>query len=291
MPQDPWYAFSFGGISCMVAALFTHPIDSLKVRLQLHNSKISKADFVSAIIRKEGFLSLWRGLSASLLREATYSTLRMALYNPSKAIFGLSKDPRNVPLWKMVGAGLVAGSIGASITSPFDLLKIRFQAAKAPKGLIATGIDIYRLEGFKGLYRGVSANVVRAAVLTASQLASYDQAKQSLKAHAGFEEGLLLHCTASFIAGAICATTTNPVVILSLIKDVVKSRYMNQTFINGRGLLFLSPMSCLIETAKTEGIRALFKGWLPSWMRIGPHSIITFIVLEKLRYGLGLEPF
>jgi solute carrier family 25 (mitochondrial carrier), member 14/30 len=196
----------------MVAALFTHPIDSLKVRLQLHDSTIPKIDFVKEIIKREGLFSLWRGLSASLLREATYSTLRVALYSPSKAIFALSKDPRNVPLWKKVGAGLISGGIGASITSPFDLLKIRFQAAKTPKGLFATGIDIYRLEGLKGLYRGVNANMIRASILTASQLASYDQTKQTLKAHAGFREGFILHCTASFIAGGICVLTTNPVV-------------------------------------------------------------------------------
>jgi Mitochondrial carrier protein len=66
---------------------------------------------------------------------------------------------------------------------------------------------------------------------------------------------------------------------------------MNQAFVNGKGQLYSSAISCFLKTTRQEGLRALYKGWLPSWLRLGPHSIITFIVLEKLRFGFGLAPF
>lgn len=34
---------------------------------------------------------------------------------------------------------------------------------------------------------------------------------------------------------------------------------------------------------KSEGPTALFKGWLPAFLRLGPHTIVTFIVLEQLK--------
>jgi solute carrier family 25 oxoglutarate transporter 11 len=67
----------------MVAAFVTHPIDSIKVRLQLQGELIKKNSAISTkyqglfrgittIIKEEGIFGLYRGLSASLLREATY---------------------------------------------------------------------------------------------------------------------------------------------------------------------------------------------------------------------------
>lgn len=71
-------------------------------------------------------------------------------------------------------------------------------------------------------------------------------------------------------AGLCCATTSNPI-------DVVKSRYMNQAFVNGKGVLYASTTDCFMKTLRSEGPAGFFKGWLPSWFRLGPHTIITFL--------------
>jgi hypothetical protein len=84
-------------------------------------------------------------------------------------------------------------------------------------------------------------------------------------------------------AGLVCATTTSPI-------DLVKSRYMNQPFDKGKGLRYSSTLDCFRKTVQAEGFLALFKGWLPQWLRIGPHTIITFVVLEQLRRLAGLRP-
>lgn len=61
------------------------------------------------IISNEGILGLYKGLSASLLREATYSTIRMGLYEPIKSLIQTGKD--STSLFEKVIAGGTAGGI------------------------------------------------------------------------------------------------------------------------------------------------------------------------------------
>jgi hypothetical protein len=92
----------------MVAAAVTHPVDTLKVRLQLQgelSSKVVSGNILRTIITEEGILVLYKGLSASLLREASYSTIRMGLYQPFKDLLR-SENERSEPLVKKIFAGI-----------------------------------------------------------------------------------------------------------------------------------------------------------------------------------------
>jgi len=46
---------------------------------------------------------------------------------------------------------------------------------------------------------------------------------------------------------------------------------------------YASGVHCLKVTIAREGPLALFKGILPSFTRLGPHTILTFVFLEQLR--------
>ena len=55
--------------------------------------------------------------------------------------------------------------------------------------------------GLRALYRGVEATTIRGIVLSATQICSYDQIKQSLKRRGVMQEGVPLHLVASTFAG------------------------------------------------------------------------------------------
>lgn len=78
-----WY---FGGMASAAAACCTHPLDLLKVHMQTGGAKekIGVMSQTAHIIRSEGILALYSGLSASLLRQLTYSTTRFAIYEVSQ---------------------------------------------------------------------------------------------------------------------------------------------------------------------------------------------------------------
>lgn len=121
--------FALGGFSCMVAAVVTNPIDMVKVRLQLQGELLGKQGnpgLVSAglkIIRKEGFTALYKGLTASLLREGTYSTLRMGFYEPIRDFLHMEGKGKDVSLYKKIIAGATSGMLGSAIANPTDLIK------------------------------------------------------------------------------------------------------------------------------------------------------------------------
>ena len=71
--------------------------------------------------------SLSQGLSAGLLRQATYTTARLGIH--AKIVDFLKEQNKGAPpLVQKAGAGLAAGGLGAMFGSPADLSLIRMQA-------------------------------------------------------------------------------------------------------------------------------------------------------------------
>lgn len=62
--------------------------------------------------------------------------------------------------------------------------------------------------GLGALYRGVEATTIRGIVLSATQICSYDQIKQSLKRRGIMQEGVPLHLVASTFAGYVSTFST-----------------------------------------------------------------------------------
>ncbi|EGC35979.1 hypothetical protein DICPUDRAFT_32523 [Dictyostelium purpureum] len=288
------HRFLFGGSSCMVAACVTNPIDVLKTRLQIHGelNKMNtggSGSFIGStinVIRSEGIAGLYKGLTPSLLREGSYSTIRMGGYDIIKGYF-IDQNGKTNLLSKILSGG-ISGAIGASIANPSDLIKVRMQASS--KGIKYKSIgeafrQIITKEGWGGLYKGVWPTTQRAALLTASQIPSYDHVKHLLLDHGIIkEEGLRAHVISSIFAGLVASITTSPV-------DLVKTRIMNQPVdANGKGLLYSSSFDCFKKTYRAEGFFGLYKGFLPNWFRIGPHTIVTFIAYEYLRKIGGISP-
>jgi len=44
-----------------------------------------------------------------------------------------------------------------------------------------------------------------------------------------------------------------------------------------------------LDLIRKEGIRALFRGWLPAYLRLGPHALISFPIFEQIRKLFGLD--
>lgn len=168
-----------------------------------------------------------------------------------------------------------SGFLGGIAGNPADVLNVRMQHdAALPveqrrnyKNAIDGMIRMTREEGFKSLFRGVWPNSMRAVLMTASQLASYDFFKQTLLAHTPLTDNLTTHFSASFLAGFVATTVCSPV-------DVIKTRVMSSG--ESEGLVKL-----LVRVNKMEGAGWMWRGWVPSFVRLGPHTVVTFLFLEQ----------
>jgi hypothetical protein len=187
--------FLAGGMSATTVSAVMNSCDFVKTRLQvqqLHHSTNAVPKYTSFpqayrhVFREEGLkVLLTRGLAASLMREMAYSSVRMGMYDPVKALLTKNDDKDPGMLVKIVSGG-VAGAVGSYVANPMDLVKIRQMAVLPGQStpyrncFHATAL-IYKNEGgLKGLYRGVGVTVVRAAVVTSAQLSTYDHTKHLL---------------------------------------------------------------------------------------------------------------
>lgn len=64
----------------MIATCFVQPLDLIKNRMQLSGTKTTTLSITSSILKNEGVLALYSGLSAGLMRQATYTTTRLGIY-------------------------------------------------------------------------------------------------------------------------------------------------------------------------------------------------------------------
>lgn len=274
-----------------MAALCTHPIDLLKVRLQLQGAAAGAAKTTattttpqqrlgllgttSAVFREGGISALYKGLSASLLRQATYTTTRFGCYMYFRELLA---DPNGfLPLYQKIAASCLAGACGAIVGTPADVTLVRMQAdGRLPleqqrryKHALDGLMRIVRDEGFFQMWKGCGPNVYRAMLMTAGQLASYDQSKYLLLKTSFFKDDAVTHFTASTIAGFVASVITSPL-------DVIKSRVMNA----GPGQ-YKGSLDCALRTLRQEGPGAFYKGFVPYFVRLAPHTIITFLAFEQ----------
>jgi dicarboxylate transporter 10 len=170
-------------------------------------------------------------------------------------------------------AAALGGCAGGIVGNPADLANVRMQNdGKLPldlrrnyKNVFDALFRITKEEGLGGLAKGINAHVARSAIVTVSQLVSYDYAKAFLVGTLGRPEASVgTHIAGSMIAGIVATTAAHPV-------DLIKSRIMADKTGEYKGVA-----RTFGKIVKSEGVRGLFKGWLSAYVRMGPHLVLIF---------------
>ena len=246
--QREWLAASLG---CTVADTIFNPLEVLKVRRQIavasttaasaapsSSASSSTLGLARSAIAERGLLrGLWLpGLEATCYRAFSYTGFRIGMYpsvrdavartlggGDERASSGASASgASSSSLPSRLAAGALTGAIGSAVFNPIDVVRVRQQGATPYPSTLGAFVEVARSEGVvSGLYRGLGACVLRAAMLSGSQLATYDTAKRWLRGDEGspwaargspwaVPEGPALHFAASFLSGVVAQTATQP---------------------------------------------------------------------------------
>lgn len=244
---------------------------------------------LGTIMKHEGVAGIQRGLTPAYIYQLGLNGFRLGFYEPVRhglnSLFGLEPEVQNIPLNVVAGAG--SGIMGAVAGSPFYLVKTRMQsyspvfkigAQTHYKGIWDGLSTIFKAEGVRGLYRGVDAAILRTGAGSSVQLPIYNYSKGIIDNYNLIEDGPARHLVASALSGFGVCIVMNP-------WDVLMTRMYNQ-----KGNLYKSPFDCLVKTVSIEGPLALYKGFLPHLMRIGPHTVLTLMFMEQtMKYMKMLE--
>lgn len=116
------FPFWFGGLASCMATLITHPLDLIKVRMQISKRLTGLTGTITNIIRYKGFKTMYNGLTASILRQATYSTTRFGIYHELKSTISkrTGKSPR-------FGTLICIATISGAYKTYIEILSIYFQ--------------------------------------------------------------------------------------------------------------------------------------------------------------------
>jgi solute carrier family 25 oxoglutarate transporter 11 len=290
-PQEPqWFKplrpFVFGGMAGMTATCFVQPIDMVKVRIQLVGDAMgkggagpSKNPFVIArgIIAEGGVSSLYKGLSAALLRQATYTTTRMGLFRTF--VNKLKDEHGEITVAKRAQASLAAGAIGAFVGNPADVALVRMQADKTLpeaerrnyKNVADALIKMTRQEGPSAWMAGVAPTMVRAMALNLGMLTTYDTVKKHL--HQSYGDTATTRLGSSAIAGFFAAFLCCPF-------DFVKTRMQKQTKLADGTMPYKNMVDCAAKVIRYEGPFAFYNGFATVYVRLAPHAMITLLAAD-----------
>ncbi|KAM8843535.1 mitochondrial brown fat uncoupling protein 1 [Synchiropus picturatus] len=280
---------SAGAAAC-IADLVTFPLDTAKVRLQIQGEKAAveatkniryRGVFgtISTMIRTEGPRALYNGLVAGLQRQVCFASVRIGLYDNVRDFYTGGKESPGVLV--RILAGCTTGAMAVSFAQPTDVVKVRFQAqmnldgvARRYNGTMQAYKHIFQNEGLRGLWKGTLPNITRNALVNCTELVTYDLIKEAILKHKLMSDNLPCHFVSAFGAGFVTTVIASPV-------DVVKTRYMNSP--PGQ---YRSAINCAWTMLTKEGPTAFYKGFVPSFLRLGSWNIVMFVSFEQIKRAM-----
>ncbi|WAR29885.1 S2542-like protein [Mya arenaria] len=184
-------------------------------------------------------------------------------------------------------AGGLAGAIAKTTIAPLDRTKINFQTSEkkfSPKKALEFIKKTYNNEGFRALWRGNSATMVRIVPYAAIQYTAHEQYKMLLKTDIRKKHlPPVRRALAGSMAGVSATSLTYPLDFARARMAVTaKSKYGNI-------------VTVFTAVWKEEGWRIVMRGYTPTVIGSCIYSGISFFTYETLKkehasYSKGVDP-
>ncbi|KAL4786243.1 mitochondrial carrier domain-containing protein [Aspergillus varians] len=195
LPQ-PLETFLAGAMAGGVATASTYPLDLLRTRFAAQGSGDHRVygslfSSVKDIVKHEGASGFFRGCSAAVGQIVPYMGLFFATYEALRPVMAVAPDALPIPL--PPGSGDAAAGITASVLAktgvfPLDLVRKRLQVQGPTRelyvhrnipeyrGVFNTVGSIFKTQGLRGLYRGLTVSLLKAAPASAVTMWTYERA-------------------------------------------------------------------------------------------------------------------
>jgi len=261
----------------------------VKVRIQLQSGKVNAnpLNLAMNMVKNEGVLIFYRGLSAAIFRQLTYGMTRLGVFRTLTNKFTPEgKTAADIDFFTKVGCSLAAGGIGALIGTPAEVALIRMQAdtvcpaaeRRGYKNVFDALIRIAREEGVKGFFTGATPTIVRGLSINLGMLMTYDTFKKWNASWLG--DGTQSNRFFSgFLSGWTAATVSLPF-------DFIKTRLQKQAPGADGKLPYKGVLDCMRKVAAQEGMMAFYQGYVTFVVRISPHIMLTWVFMDTAKDAL-----
>ncbi|XP_031558528.1 calcium-binding mitochondrial carrier protein SCaMC-2-like [Actinia tenebrosa] len=281
-----WRQLVAGAGAGVVSRTATAPLDRLKVMLQVQASQKNRIGVVSGfkmMLREGGIKSLWRGNGANVIKIAPESAIKFFAYEKAKKL--VCSDEKQLGVAERLVAGSMAGVASQTSIYPLEVLKTRLALRKTGqyRGLVHAASVIYQKEGLRSFYRGLFPSLLGIIPYAGIDLAVYETLKNFYLNYHKNESAdpgvlVLLACgTASSTCGQLASYP------LSLVRTKLQAQARERGTASGDNMV-----SLLTRIFREDGVRGLYRGLAPNFMKVAPAVSISYVVYENLRMGLGV---
>lgn len=176
------------------------PMEVVKIRMQAQYHSLadpldipkyrSAPHALLTVLREEGFGALYRGVSLTALRQGTNQAVNFTAYTEFKEMLQKAQpqyEGKNLPSYQTTLIGLISGAMGPFSNAPIDTIKTRLQKTPAEPGQSAVSRitliakDMFKQEGFRAFYKGITPRVMRVAPGQAVTFTVYEFLKKKLE--------------------------------------------------------------------------------------------------------------
>lgn len=276
--------FISGAVAGVTEIITMYPLDGknliklvIKTRFQLQKTKneMSILQCFKKIIKDEGVKRLYRGMLAPVIIEAPKRATKFAANEQFGGFYRNLFQSSDMTQPLSIITGMSAGVTEALIVVSFELVKIRLQDPKN-LGKYTNTIDcirkIFLEEGALSLFQGLEATIFRHASWNGGYFGTIYAIKKKLPKGNTHSQNLFLNFVAGSIGGTIGTILNTPF-------DVAKTRIQNQI---GKEHKIPWTLPFLRNIALNEGFFALYKGFVPKVLRLGPGGGILLVVFETV---------
>ncbi|KAL9130719.1 MAG: hypothetical protein Q9217_001156 [Psora testacea] len=235
---------------------------------------------------------------------------------PSSRLQNGKNSKRNIVVarsWAHFVAGGIGGMTSATLTSPLDVLKTRLQSDFYQSQIIALrnarGIpppsslslprsallhfretfqilfSIRRVEGWRGLFKGLGPNLTGVVPARAVNFYTYGNGKRIISQQFNDgQEAAWVHLWAAATAGLVTGTATNPIWLVKTRLQLDKNNAEKAGTSGNRQ--YKDSMDCVRQTLRAEGIRGLYRGLSASYLGV-TESTLQWVLYEQMKLYLS----
>lgn len=262
------YQFASGAIAGVSEILVMYPLDVVKTRQQLATTSDYNGTIrcLRKIVAEEGFSRLYKGITAPILMEAPKRATKFAANDEwgkfYRKAFGIPHMTQSLAIL----TGATAGATESFVVVPFELIKIKLQDKTSKfNGMGDVVRHVVKENGLFGMYKGLESTLWRHVAWNAGYFGLIHQVRNVMPKPKTSSEKTLIDLTCGTIGGTFGTVLNTPF-------DVVKSR------IQAGSSKYIWTLPSVVTVAKEEGFVALYKGFIPKVLRLGPGGGILLVV-------------
>ncbi|KAK9058009.1 hypothetical protein SSX86_022849 [Deinandra increscens subsp. villosa] len=288
-----------GLVSGVSMVIVGHPFDTVKVKLQKHNTEANGLKYrggfhcTTRILKTEGVRGLYRGATPSFVGMAIESSLVFGIYSQTKQALQGGDDTRKAEPHIIVPSAAFAGSIISFVLCPSELVKCRMQiqgtdsvvpAYRKYSGPLNCAVETVKTEGVKGLFRGGVATLLRESIGNAVFFSTYEYLRHYL--HLQLKDSSFDHTNLVDVGIGIMSGGLGGIAFWSAVLPLDVAKTIIQTTPDKN--LSKNPFKMLKLIYRRSGIRGCYTGLGPTVSRAFPANAAAIVTYEAAAKLLGI---